>query len=168
MTLKKRLESVIRGWFPKEPQMPRDKVKMAETKASKPKPWWWKPLWIGTILLTIISGVVTYFLLDVPLVRVIRGVALTFIGLGIAYYLRIRSSITVNRAVYIVFGASTTGLIVPFGTALIIAATGLPPPVDYLGFWGFVVLFMITPNVIGAFIGDWIGKRRGYMLPLTP
>jgi hypothetical protein len=168
MTLKKRLESVIRGWFPKEPKMPRDKIKMAETKASKPKPWWWKPLWIGTILLTTISGVVTYFLLDVPLVRVIRGVALTFIGLGIAYYLRIRSSITVNRAVYIVFGASTTGLTVQCGSMFIFKAMGLPPLYTFLGKLEIIILFIIAPNLTGALIGDWIGKRRNYMLPLTP
>ena len=65
MTIKNRLESVIRGWFPKEPSMPRDNLKMAETKVSKTKPWWWKSLWIVTLLATIVSGAAGYFLFDV-------------------------------------------------------------------------------------------------------
>ena len=168
MNIKNRLESVIRGWFPKEPSMPRGKLKMVETKVLKPKPWWWKPLWIVTMLAAIASAAAGFFLFDVPLARAIRAVALTFLVMGIAYYIRVRPSITVNRAVYIAFGASATGLTVQFGTALIIAATGLPPPINSLGFLGFVILFMITPNVIGAFIGDWVGKRRNYILPMSP
>jgi hypothetical protein len=168
MNVKKRLETLIRGWLPKEDNVPRDKLKMAETEVSKTKPWWWKPLWLVTMLAAIASAATGFFLFDVPLTRAIRAVVLTFLGLSIAYYIRVRPSITVNRAVYIIFGASATGLTVQFGTALIIAATGLPPPINFLGFLGFVILFMITPNVIGAFIGDWIGKRRNYLLPLTP
>ena len=136
------------------------------TKSSKP--WWWKPLWIVTLLLTIASGVAGFFLLDVPLARAIGGVALTFLAIGIAYYIRVRPSITVNRAIYITFGVSGTGFIIFFGSALIIGATGLTPPTHYLGFWITIIIFFIAPNIIGAFIGDWIGKRRNYILPLSP
>ena len=141
---------------------------MSKVKAKSSKPWWWKPLWIVTLLLTIASGVAGFFLLDVPLARAIGGVALTFLAIGIAYYIRIRPSITVNRAIYIAFGASGTGFIVFFGGTFIFMATGFPSPSNYLGFWEIMFLFFIAPNIIGAFIGDWIGKRRNYVLPLSP
>jgi len=141
---------------------------MSKVKAKSSKPWWWKPLWIVTLLLAIASGVAGFFLLNVPLARAIGGVALTFLAIGIAYYIRIRPSITVNRAIYIAFGASGTGFIVFWGSALIGMATGLPSPSNYLGFWEIMIIFFIAPNIIGAFIGDWIGKRRNYILPLSP
>jgi len=141
---------------------------MSKVKAKGSKPWWWKPLWIVTLLLTIASGVAGFFLLDVSLARAIAGVALTFLAIGIAYYIRIRPSITVNRAIYITFGASGTGFIVFYGSAFIIMATGLPSPFGYLGPWITIIMLYIAPNIIGALIGDWIGKRRNYILPLTP
>ena len=141
---------------------------MSKVKAKSSKPWWWKPLWIVTLLLTIASGVAGFFLLDVPLARAIGGVALTFLAIGIAYYIRIRPSITVNRALYITLGGGGTWLIVFFGSAFIIWATGLPPPIHYVGFWISYILLFIAPWIIGAFIGDWIGKRRNYILPLSP
>ena len=141
---------------------------MSKVKAKSSKPWWWKPLWIVTLLLTIASGVAGFFLLDVPLARAIGGVALTFLAIGIAYYIRIRPSIEVNRAIYITFGASAAGMIVPFGSWFIFTATGLPSPSNYLGFWEIMIIFFIAPILIGGYIGYWIGKRRNYILPLSP
>ena len=135
------------------------------TKSSKP--WWWKPLWIVTVLATIASAVAGYFLSDVSLARAIGGVALTFLCIGIAYYIRVRPSMKVNRAIYILLGASGTGSIVFFGCTFIVWATGLPPPIHYVGFWISYILLFIAPWIIGAFIGDWIGKRRNYILPLS-
>ena len=137
-----------------------------EAKVSKIKPWWWKPLWIITLLLAIASGAAGFFLLDVSLARVAVGLALTFLGMGVAYYIRVRPSMKVNRAIYIVFGGGVAWFIVFFGSVFILKATGSPFP--YLEFWIFYILFFIAPWIIGAVIGDWIGKRRNYILPLSP
>ena len=122
MNIKNRLGSFIRGWFPKEPNVPRDKFKMVETQAkvSKPKPWWWKPLLMASILICIVSAVAGFFLLDVSLARAVAGLALSFLGICFAYYIRVRPSMNVNRAIYIIFGASGTGPIVFFGTVFIV------------------------------------------------
>ena len=141
---------------------------MSKVKAKRSKPWWWKPLWIVTLLLAIASGVAGFFFLDVPLARAIAGVALTFLAIGIAYYIRIRPSITVNKAIYITFGAGAVGMLVQFGTYFIFTATGLPSPSNYLGVWEIMIMFFIAPNLIGGYIGYWIGKRRNYILPLSP
>jgi hypothetical protein len=165
MTLKKRLESVIHGWFPKEPKMPRDKVKMAETKVSKPKPWWWTPLWITTVIVTIVSGVVAYFLFDTTRLRAVGGLSLSLLCIGVAYYIRVRPSMRINRAVYILIGITPIGIILWFicsfilNRVIITSASGTLP------------LFLASGAVcigVGALIGDWIGKRRNYILLITP
>lgn len=168
MSIKNRLGSLIRGWFPKEPSLPEGKLKMVETKVSKPMPWWWKPLWIVSILLCIVSAVVGFFFFDASLLRVVVGLALSFLGLCVAYYIRVRPSMTVNRVIYIILGGSVAYWIVVGGSVLIIWATGLPPPIHYLGAWINRILLTYAPWIIGAFIGDWIGKRRNYLLPLNP
>ena len=91
--------------------MPRGELKMAEAKVSKPKPWLWKPLWIVTLLATIVSGVACFFLLDVSLARAVAGVTLTFICISFAYYIRVRPFLTVNRALYIFLGITPLGFI---------------------------------------------------------
>ena len=141
---------------------------MSKIKAKGSKPWWWKPLWIFTLLTTIIFSVFSFFLFDIPLARAVGGVALTFLGIGIAYYIRVRPSIRVNRAIYIILGGSVTYWIVFGGSIFIIWATGLPPPVHYLGPWINRILLTYAPWIIGSFIGDWIGKRRNYNLLMIP
>jgi len=138
---------------------------MSKVKAKSSKPWWWKPLWIVTLLLTIASGVAGFFLLDVPLARAVGGVALTFFCIGIAYYIRIRPSVKVNRAIYILFGITPIG----FGLWILLAISGIGRFLTtHLGpLPSFIVAFTI-PYIIGAFIGDWIGRRRNYRLPLSP
>jgi len=165
MNMKNRLESFIRGWFPKEPKLPRDKLKMAESKVSKTKPWWWKPLWIVTLLATIVSGVAGFFLLDVSLARAVGGVALSFLGIGFAYYIRVRPSIRVNRALYILLGITPIGFVL----WIIWAISGIGRWVTQTAGPGQSLLISwIVCYGIGALIGDWIGKRRNYILPMTP
>jgi hypothetical protein len=141
---------------------------MSGVTTKRSKSWWWKPLWIITVLATIASAVAGYFLSDVSLARAIGGVALTFLCIGIAYYIRVRPSMKVNRAIYILLGGGVTFWIIFGGGAFIIWATGLPPPTHYLGPWITLILVQIAPWIIGAFIGDWIAKRRNYLLPLSP
>jgi hypothetical protein len=165
MTLKKRLETFIQGWLPKEPSVPRGKLKMAETKVSKPKPWWWTPLWIFTIIVAIVFGVASFFLLGIPLASAVGGVTATLLCIGFAYYIRVRPSMRINRAVYILIGITPIGIILWFicsfilNRVIITSASGTLP------------LFLASGAVcigVGALIGDWIGKRRNYILPMTP
>ena len=131
------------------------------------KPWWWKPLWIYLLLSTIALGAVNYLLFHIPLERVAGGLALTFLMIGFAYYIRIRPSRRVNRVLYISLGACITFLAVLFGNASVFLVTGLPPIPTYLGPWLSFIVVMIASPIAGAFIGDRIGKRRNYRLPLS-
>lgn len=139
-------------------------MRMCKTDAKRSKPWWWKPLWTSVILSTIALGFANFIFWHVPLERVVSGVALTLFCIGIAYYIRVRPSMKVNRALYIFLGISPIGFILWIVYALSgigrFLTTHLGPEVSLIV--GFTV-----PYIIGAFIGDWLGKRRNYRLPLS-
>jgi hypothetical protein len=145
--------------------MPKGKLNMAERRASKPKPWWWKPLWITTIILIVASGIVTYFIFDTPLLRAVGGLVLTLFCVGIAYYIRVKPSMRINRALYILLGITPLGFVLWVTCIYALNRTVL---VNKSGTWPFAIVCFIVCFGLGAFIGDWIGKRRGYLLPLTP
>lgn len=144
---------------------------MSGVKAKGLKPRWWKHLWIAVLLTTIASGVVGYFFLRVPLERTVGGVALTFLIIGFAYYIRIkrnlwlRPSMKMNRGLYVLLGISPIG----FGLWVVLCLSGLGRLLtNYLGVWPSLIISFTVPYIIGAFIGDWIGRRRNYRLPLCP
>lgn len=138
---------------------------MSEVKAKASKPRWWKPLWIATLLLTIVSGAISYFLLHVPIERAASAVALTFVCIGIAYYIRVRPSMRVNRALYILLGITPIGFIL----WIVYAVSGIGRWItNTFGVWPSFIIGFTVPYIIGAFIGDWIGRRRNYRLPLSP
>ena len=137
---------------------------MARVKLKGSKPRWWKPLWIAVLLTTIASGVVGYFLLRVPLERMVGGVALTLLCVGIAYYIRIRPSRKMNRGLYILLGISPIG----FSLWIVYVLSGIGRFLTiHLGPEVSLIVGFTVPYIIGAFIGDWIGKRRNYRLPLS-
>ena len=138
---------------------------MSKSEIKGSKPIWWKPLWIATLLLTVASGVIGYFLLHIPVERAASAVALTFVCIGIAYYIRVRPSMKVNRAIYILLGISPIG----FALWIVYAISGFGRWItDTFGVWPSLIIGFTVPLIIGAFIGDWIGKRRNYRLPLSP
>jgi len=129
------------------------------------KPWWWKPLWVNTLILTIAIGVASYFHFHISLERLASGLALALGMIGFSYYIRIKPSRKVNRRVYILLGFSPIG----FGLWLLYVFSGISGFLTTLGPWGafFSMILFPIPYIIGVFIGDWIGKRRNYRLPLS-
>ncbi len=137
-------------------------------KQSKPK--WWKPFWILTAISMVGSGVFSYFFLQTELVRIIIYEIIFSVVLGGAYYIRVRPSMKVNKVVYILFGITPIGFGLSMVYALICGITNFckfivsfKPFGSWLQ-WG-IILGLFT---IGGFIGNWIGKKRDYRLPLSP
>jgi len=152
----KYLANRIRGWLPKD-------FNLALAK-KMPKARWWKPLWIVSILGIIISAFVLFLIGYTALERIILGVVFAFLCLGVAYYIRVRPSITVNRVVYI-------GLGIGIGWVMwvIYVVSGIGRWVnDTLGVWPDLIIGFAVLYIVGALIGDRIGKRRNYQLPLSP
>ncbi len=138
---------------------------MSKTGAEAPRPRWWRPLWLAVLVMTAISIAVSFFIQRVPLEIVLGAAALTFLMIGIAYYIRIRPSMKVNRAIYIWIGITPIG----FGlwiVFIVLSGVGLFLT-THLGPGPGLIVGLIVPLTIGAFIGDWIGKRRNYRLPLS-
>ena len=156
MNVKEYLENRVRGWLPKE-----YRVAFAQ-KMSKPS--WWKPLWIVSALGIVISALVLFLIGYTALERIILGVVFAFLCLGVAYYIRVRPSITVNRVVYI-------GLGIGIGWVMwvIYVVSGIGRWVNgTLGVWPDLIIGFAVLYTVGALIGDRIGKRRNYKLALLP
>ncbi|MBA7520498.1 hypothetical protein ES705_12594 [subsurface metagenome] len=136
-------------------------------KPSKPK--WWKPLWILIAISMVGSGFFTYFFLHGEFVLIIIFEIIFSLCLGVAYYIRVRPSIKVNKLVYIFFGITPIG----FGLWILYAVMcGLTNFCHFLnnlrpyGIW-LNLTFQIILFIIGGFTGNWIGKKRDYRLPLS-
>jgi hypothetical protein len=157
MGLKKHLEHRIRGWLPKSSILTRNH------KTEKPR--WWRPLWIVSLLGIIISAFVLFLGGYIPLERAILGLVISFLCTGVAYYIRVRPSLKVNRAVYIFLGCGISVVLL----VVIYGISGLGRWVtDTLGAWPSLIIGYAVFVPLGVLIGDWIGKRRGYQLPLSP
>jgi hypothetical protein len=134
---------------------------LSDIETKKPKPRWWKPYWIVLLLVTIALGFAYYLFLHVPLERAIGLLVFAVLCIGIAYYIRAKPSMKINRAIYILLGISPIG----FGLSMAWAFTIGRYITNFLGRWGFFV-GLIVPCIIGAVIGDWIGKKVNYRIPL--
>ena len=157
MGLKKNLEHRIRGWLPKS--------SMSTFTHKTGKPRWWRPLWIVTLLGIIVSALFSFIIFRVPLERAILGLVLSFLCVGFAYYIRVRPSIKVNRALYILLGITPIG----FSLWLVLAVSGLARWLtNTVGAFPSLIIGWAVCFGIGALIGDWLGKRRNYQLPLSP
>lgn len=137
-------------------------------KPSKPK--WWKPLWILTAISMVGSGVFTYFFLHGELVLIIILEIIFSLVLGVAYYFRVRPSIKVNKLVYIIFGITPIGFGLVILYALICGITNFSKFImSFKPFGSWLQLGLIIGLfTIGGFIGNWLGKKRDYRLPLSP
>jgi hypothetical protein len=122
MNVKKRVENRIQGWLPK------DTVRAYLQKPSRPV--WRKPFWISTVIVTIVAALLFLFALHMPLQQVTIGLALASVCIGIAYYIRVKPSISVNRALYTLLG------ITPLGFALSVAYAVFLGSYVTGGLWG--------------------------------
>jgi hypothetical protein len=125
--------------------------------------WWWMPFWVFVIATTIASGFISYFYLNQPLLGVLEAEVFIFVFISFAYYIRVRSNLKVNRGIYILLGITPIGFLLWGAEAFALSRFFA---ISSIG-WPLLLTASVIPFVIGAFIGDWIGKKRSYLLPLS-
>ena len=122
--------------------------------------------WSGFIaysLLIVAATVVLYWLGFST--YVFLGDAILITGIALGEYYRRRPNTKANRAAYIMLSACWVGLAVFFLLSALFVRSGMLQPSGFGGILG-VVTFAIIGLVVGGAIGDWVGRRRGYELPI--
>ncbi|MEM3623051.1 MAG: hypothetical protein QXR76_04695 [Candidatus Bathyarchaeia archaeon] len=132
------------------------------------QPNWLKPYSMALTISIIAFGAISYFLLAVPLERAAASTIFVLLAIGFGYYIRIRPNVKINRAIYIGLGAVILGFIfwIVLMTSMRIGIRWLTGLNMANGI--FALIMLILCYIAGGYIGDWIGKRRGYRIPLYP
>jgi len=128
---------------------------------TKNKPKWWTVYWIIIIVITIIIGVTLPFFEHIPLERATLYLCLALVAESIAYYGRVKPSVSLNSVMYILIG-------VPIGFILWLSLWNIS--LNVFGRWineDFVLVFgsLAICFLIGGIIGDFIGRLRNYKGP---
>jgi hypothetical protein len=142
-------------------------------KGEKMMSKWWRrflPLIIALYAILIVIQVGLHLLAYIELFTLFGGVLLPLLAIPISYaiwyvqtkYQQTKTVHLMNKMAFILAGACLAPAITLFGSAFIVLATGLPPPTSYLGRWPSLILIIIVPPIVGAFIGYLIGRRRDY------
>jgi hypothetical protein len=131
-------------------------------KKVQPKPKWWNLYWIVIFASTIIVGVTLPIFQQIPWETALVCLCLVLVFEGLAYYGRVKPSITLNRFMYILMGVPI-GFVLWFILALFNRAIVFGSGVD-----GNPVNFIVSLSIcfgVGAVIGDLIGRARHYKGP---
>lgn len=139
--------------------------KLDEQKKDSSKPKYWKKLWIAIIISYGGSGIFSLFFFPAYFMRTLVYIIIFGIALIIAYYIRIRPSIKVNKVLYSLLGVFTIGS----GLCLLYGLIGISKYLIKLQSW-YIWLNLVNLGIlliIGGFIGNYIGKKFDYRIPFS-
>jgi len=119
--------------------------------------------WERRLLWAVISSTITFAFMtlawDIPLEKLARRFTTWLCVLVIAYYIQARPSIRVNRITYIIAGGSWIGM----ALIVFLAFSGISRWLTAnFGTGPSFIITLIVPWIVGALIGDWIGRKREY------
>ena len=125
----------------------------------------WIILTVASVILLILNG---YFL-NMPVERTALALAILLLATAAAFYVRVQPSTSGNRIFFVAVGAGCLGFLLWATVTLIILHTGIRWTIlkttGNLGNDLFALASLIICWVIGGYIGDWLGKRRAYIIP---
>ncbi len=130
------------------------------------KPQWWKrsvrSFWffVGVVSFTImiIISIAMINLGILPPIQLFLAVAIGIPMYAMSYYFRTIATKRMWRVIFILIGSCFIG----FWFILVPSVYLFAPVIRLIPWWIGMPLLTIPPLVLGAFIGDWIGKRRDY------
>ena len=131
------------------------------------KPQWWtrsvRSYWLSMCAVSFASMIIIYGLM-INLGLLQFNYLILSIGVGIpmyafSYYIRTVATKRMWRVMFIILGAGGIGFwCLAWPIALLFG-----PIIRLTPLWLRFLLTMFPPTAVGAYIGDWIGKRRNYM-----
>ncbi|MCL6578709.1 MAG: hypothetical protein K6T73_04900 [Candidatus Bathyarchaeota archaeon] len=130
------------------------------------KPKWWKrsvkSYWFLCVLLPFVAVLTVYGVLVslelYEMIRVITYLVVTSVAIAAAYYIRTNPSHGLWRILWILFGVGIIGF--PLSIALSFLLVNTISPIA--GRLHLVLLSMLIAILVGGFLGDRLGKKRGY------
>jgi DNA-binding HxlR family transcriptional regulator len=156
LTEKGRLAYRMLAEFPDQDRPPQD------TRILKA----WFILIIANIIITVFMG----FFLKIPIERQAIILSILLLGSGFAFYIRVKPSKSGNRAFFVAVGIVGIGFVLWFIVTSLVLFSGLRwQIVGATGNVGdnFVALTtLIICWIVGGFIGDFIGRKRNYVVPI--
>jgi len=163
MTLKKDLENCVRGWFPKEPTLPTNKISFnSEQKTARFQ--FSKRFWIGLA----ISYALFFLLVVAPFL--LGYINSTILGYGVAGIVESLFLIVMvrllndklelrKRLAYVV-----VGVWLGFAVSDLFGLVLFPRQFLAVGSWSFALILVVMPS-LGGLIGYWIQKRKFAIIP---
>jgi hypothetical protein len=121
-----------------------------------------KYYWVTLTMIILVFTIVLGYLMQISLLTELLMLGTIFSVIGFAFYMGFKSSQSYNkRATFIFVGASIIGFGIWAVMVLSFNATGLTAQVSSsIGVDFFAITSLIICLVLGAFIGDLIGKNR--------
>jgi hypothetical protein len=126
----------------------------------------WAIFTIASVTIALLNG---YFI-GIPLERTIAIVVILLLTTGFAFYIRVRPSTSTNRVFFIAVGTFVLGFVFWAIVVLLMNGSGLRYQLSRAtGNFGddfFFLTSLIICWIAGGFIGDWVGRRRNYIIPV--
>ena len=130
------------------------------------KPQWWKrsvrSFWLSVGVVSFATMIIIYSIMIgfgiLPPIQLVLAIVVGVPMYAMSYYLRKIATKKMWRIVFIMLGASGIG----FWCLIVPSVFLFAPFIRSIPWWIGMPLLTIPSVVIGAFIGDWIGKRRDY------
>ncbi len=155
MTFIKQLANKIRGWFPKEPSLPRSRVKAVDEPTKAFKVAWY--LLVFTILAFIVVAVVIFYVPFLSASLINRTVALIIYASIVIIIYRIfgrdyyRRHPKEHRIRLMLASGAITAI-----TSMVLFSVVLGSPQPYLPYLWIPVIFL---GIAGALVGNMLWKR---------
>ena len=133
---------------------------MPNNETKPPEPKWWKPYWIILVISIIILGITMPYFTSIPFETSIFYMIITLIGLGIAYLVRVKQSIQINKMLYIILG-----ICIAFPIWMISIPIQNRLYAQGYNDWLIFIVGLVGWFGVGCLIGFIIGRARNWKGP---